>query len=96
MCRRRINALKMPINRRQYKVWKLIHHSDRGIQYCSDEYQKVLQNNNLEVGMTESYDPYADVVAERIEISLSYKERWIETWIEQCVVIMSKAVLLIL
>lgn len=55
----------MAINGRQYKVWKPIHHSDRGIQYCSDEYQKVLQNNNLEVGMTESYDPYADVVAER-------------------------------
>ena len=44
----------------------LIHHSDRGLQYCSNEYQKILQNNNIETSMTESYDPYANAIAERV------------------------------
>ncbi len=61
-----LKALKMAVKRRAYKGQELIHHSDRGIQYCSDEYQKVLQKNKLIVSMTESYDPYANAIAERV------------------------------
>lgn len=35
-------TLKMAISQRAYKEDMLIHHSDRGIQYCCDEYQKIL------------------------------------------------------
>jgi putative transposase len=37
-----INALDMALKNRIYKDRELIHHSDRGLQYCSNEYQKIL------------------------------------------------------
>ncbi|WP_321424067.1 IS3 family transposase [uncultured Bacteroides sp.] len=60
-----IRALSMAIKQRMYKE-PLIHHSDRGIQYCCDEYQQVLSKNKINTSMTESYDPYANAVAERV------------------------------
>ena len=47
-------------------VSELIHHSDRGLQYCSDKYQEILQNNHIKCSMTEKYDPYQNAIAERI------------------------------
>ena len=35
---------------------QLIHHSDRGIQYCSNEYVKLLQDNNIKISMTDDGD----------------------------------------
>jgi putative transposase len=61
-----IRALKMAIKTRCYKPNVLVHHSDRGLQYCSNQYQAVLKKGKLECSMTESYDPYANAVAERI------------------------------
>ena len=61
-----VRALKMAFRHRQYKTKKLIHHSDRGLQYCSNEYQKQLKRPRLQCSMTESYDPYANAVAERV------------------------------
>ena len=61
-----IKALKMANAGRQYRSEKLIHHSDRGIQYCSNEYQHVLKKYKINCSMTESYDPYQNAVAERV------------------------------
>lgn len=61
-----LKALKKAIKSRKYKKKPLIHHSDRGLQYCSNEYQAVLRRNGLTPSMTESYDPYANAVAERV------------------------------
>ncbi len=61
-----IRALKMAVRKRVYKKETLIHHSDRGFQYCSEEYQKILSKNQIITSMTESYDPYANAVAERV------------------------------
>jgi putative transposase len=61
-----IKALKMAINNRRYINEKLIHHSDRGIQYCCKEYQQVLSKSGIQCSMTESYDPYRNAVAERV------------------------------
>ena len=62
-----IKALQMALRDRKDKSLSLIHHSDRGIQYCSDEYQKVIgKTKNLLCSMTESYDPYQNAVAERV------------------------------
>lgn len=61
-----ILALKMAQSNRKYKAEALIHHSDRGIQYCSNVYQKLLKRYHIKPSMTESYDPYANAVAERI------------------------------
>ena len=61
-----IRALKMGLKQRSYKENKLIHHSDRGLQYCCDDYQNVLTRKKVRCSMTESYDPYANAVAERV------------------------------
>ncbi|MFK7787695.1 MAG: IS3 family transposase [Crocinitomicaceae bacterium] len=61
-----LSALKMAISKRSYPSKELIHHSDRGLQYCSDEYQHQLMKQKITCSMTESYDPYANAVAERI------------------------------
>ncbi|MBW1296902.1 IS3 family transposase [Aquimarina litoralis] len=45
---------------------KLIHHSDRGTQYCSNEYVKLLQNTNINISMTENGDPLENAIAERV------------------------------
>ena len=59
-------ALKKAINTTELKELSLIHHSDRGLQYCSDEYQKILEKNNISCSMTQNSDPYENAVAEII------------------------------
>ena len=44
----------------------VIHHSDRGIQYCCDTYIETLQNNNIAISMTQNGSPYDNAIAERI------------------------------
>jgi len=61
-----VRALEMALRNRQYKHEPLIHHSDRGFQYCCDDYQNVLIENMITCSMTETYDPYANAVAERV------------------------------
>jgi putative transposase len=61
-----VMALKMAIKQRANKDLPLIHHSDRGLQYCADQYQSVLQKNNILCSMTQNSDPYENAVAERI------------------------------
>ena len=58
-------ALKMALRHRQSRQ-RLIHHSDRGIQYCSDDYQKIHQAHGLTCSMTDGYDCYQNALAERI------------------------------
>ena len=61
-----LKALKMALKGRIYISQQLIHHSDRGLQYCSNEYQDLLKRKKVIPSMTESYDPYANAVAERV------------------------------
>jgi len=44
----------------------VMHHSDRGIQYCSTEYVNLLQQNHALISMTQNGDPYENALAERI------------------------------
>ncbi|CAN5387590.1 IS3 family transposase [soil metagenome] len=44
----------------------LIHHSDRGIQYCSQSYIKLLKENAIQISMTENGDPLENAIAERV------------------------------
>lgn len=61
-----IDALKMALRSRRDKSQSLIHHSDRGVQYCSAEYVKTLQNAGVEISMTEVNHCYENAVAERV------------------------------
>jgi putative transposase len=65
-----INALKTAIKNRKYPDRPLIHHSDRGFQYCSPDYIETLEKNNIRISMTTKHDPYENAVAERINGTL--------------------------
>lgn len=74
-----LKALQMALAKRKYKESKLIHHSDRGLQYCSKLYTDCLKGNGITISMTENGDPYENAIAERVngilkdEFSLSDK-----------------------
>ena len=61
-----MKALNMAIKNRRYPKRKLIHHSDRGLQYCTPAYTNLLLENNISISMTSKYDPYENAIAERI------------------------------
>lgn len=44
----------------------LIHHSDRGIQYCSNVYTQILKRKNIKISMTEDNHCYENAIAERV------------------------------
>jgi transposase InsO family protein len=58
-------ALQMAIKNRKTD-WPLIHHSDRGLQYCSGLYQSQLKQAGIQPSMTDGYDCYQNALAERI------------------------------
>jgi transposase InsO family protein len=60
-----LSALKMALQNRSYNH-QLTHHSDRGIQYCSQDYIALLEQNEICISMTENGDPYENALAERI------------------------------
>jgi len=60
-----IRALKKAIY--QAKATKgIIHHSDRGIQYCSNQYTDILKSKKMEISMTEENHCYENAMAERV------------------------------
>jgi putative transposase len=61
-----IGALTMAVNQRQDPLASTIHHSDRGVQYCSKEYALMTTKNNIRLSMTENGDPYENALAERM------------------------------
>jgi putative transposase len=61
-----IEALKMATAQRINPMIKTIHHSDRGLQYCSKEYGLLTSENNITLSMTEKGDPYENALAERM------------------------------
>jgi putative transposase len=60
-----LQALEMALENRTSDA-PLIHHSDRGFQYCSKDYVEVLRNHDVGISMTENGDPYENAIAERV------------------------------
>lgn len=67
------DALKMALKNRSYENPDIIHHSDRGIQYCAPEFTEFAQSNGMLLSTTQQYDPYENAVAERINGILKYE-----------------------
>jgi putative transposase len=65
-------ALKMALKGRQGNR-PLVHHSDRGIQYCSNEYQAIHRKHGLICSMTDGYDCYQNALAERVNGILKHE-----------------------
>jgi putative transposase len=60
-----IHALKMAF-RATAHTKQLIHHSDRGVQYCSADYVALLKKRKVKISMTENGDPLENAIAERV------------------------------
>ncbi len=58
-------ALAMALRGRQTRQ-RLVHHSDRGLQYCSGHYQSIHRRHRITCSMTDGYDCYQNALAERI------------------------------
>ena len=66
-------ALEMAHKNRIHNHQNIIHHSDRGIQYCCPDYSEFAQKKGFILSTTQQYDPYENAVAERINGILKYE-----------------------
>lgn len=73
-----LRALKKALRQVRH-AGKLIHHSDRGIQYCSNQYVNELKKRNIKISMTEENHCYENAVAERVNGILKD-----EFYLDQC------------
>ena len=60
-----LRALKLAL-RRSSNIEGLVHHSDRGVQYCSNQYVAELKKRNIQISMTEENHCYENAIAERV------------------------------
>jgi putative transposase len=64
-----LNGCVRALNRAIYQtksIKGLIHHSDRGIQYCSNVYTQILKRKKIDISMTEENHCYENALAERV------------------------------
>lgn len=66
-------ALNMAYRNCIFKHKSIIHHSDRGIQYCCPDYSQYAENKGFTLSTTQQYDPYENAIAERINGILKYE-----------------------
>jgi len=60
------SALEMALKNRSFNHKSIIHHSDRGIQYCCPDFTDFAEKNGMILSTTQQYDPYENAVAERV------------------------------
>lgn len=71
-----VEALKVSLsNNKMDDPFSLIHHSDRGVQYCSEQYTDILNDNKILISMTKPSSPHENAIAERVNGIL--KDEWL-------------------
>ena len=71
-----LSALRMALKANKSRLSNdLIHHSDRGVQYCCYEYIALLKGNKIAISMTEQGDPYENALAERMNRTIKEEMR---------------------
>jgi len=74
-----IEAIKMAIKQTKgMALTQTIHHSDRGIQYCSNAYTNLLKKSSINISMTENGDPLENAIAERVNRTI--KEEFMDNY----------------
>lgn len=58
-------AMELALRQRRTRQ-RLVHHSDRGVQYCSGHYQAIHARHAVTCSMTDGYDCYQNALAERV------------------------------
>jgi transposase InsO family protein len=67
-------ALQQALRERDWKPGQLVHHSDRGVQYASDAYTELLEENGVAISMSRAGNPYDNARAERFMRTLKHEE----------------------
>lgn len=76
-----LNALNMALNnRRKIGFCNLIHHSDRGVQYASNEYTELLKKYGIKISMSASGNPYENAFAESFNKTIKVEEVYIKDY----------------
>lgn len=70
-----VKALKTALRHNPNITDKLIHHSDRGVQYCSFKYVEILNKYSIKISMTHGASPHQNSIAERVNGII--KEEWL-------------------
>lgn len=75
-----MEALNMALGQAtEEELANLIHHSDRGVQYCCKAYTELLKQHHVKISMTEDYKPTDNAIAERVngilKTEVVYRER---------------------
>jgi transposase InsO family protein len=88
------NALIMAISNLNGNHSELIHHSDRGVQYCAMDYVKLLHKHNINISMTENGDPKENAIAERLNgiIKNEYLNRYKPKSFEKALILLKRTV----
>jgi transposase InsO family protein len=89
-----LSALKMALSGLNGNHPELIHHSDRGSQYCCGSYVNMLVRGKIQISMTQSGNPRENAIAERINGIL--KTEWLYdnkpcSW-QECVITVGKII----
>jgi transposase InsO family protein len=74
-----LSALRMALARRVIGKG-LVHHSDRGGQYASDDYTALLRENDIRISMSRKANPYDNAQAERFIRTLKYEEVYLNEY----------------
>lgn len=77
-----IRAAKMSI-KQSISTDNLIHHSDRGVQYCSHDYVSLLRKSKIAISMTRGGNPYENAMAERVNGILKYEYALVENFVSE-------------
>jgi putative transposase len=88
------HALLMALETLSEIPFNLIHHSDRGTQYCSMEYIRLLHKHGIKVSMTENGDPKENAIAERLNgiIKEEYLNRYKPKSFDQAMFLLKRSV----
>jgi putative transposase len=68
-----LTALRMALSRRVVEVG-LVHHSDRGSQYASNDYTDLLKANGIDISMSRKGNPWDNAACESFMKTLKYEE----------------------
>jgi len=77
-----LNALEMTISKREFiGLDNLIHHSDRGVQYASNDYIELLEKYGIKISMSRSGNPYDNAFMESFMKTMKVEEVYINEYL---------------
>ncbi len=78
-----VTALEMALSNRQLQPG-LVHHSDRGVQYASDDYTNLLKEHTIRISMSRRANPYDNARAESFMKTLKFEEVYLYEYEDLC------------